>query len=133
MRAMVSTVVNNNTSPLVENALAMLKPGGYLQWTENEPTAMHCGLPSADFEAPSTNTLVNLHNVLTRVQSKIEPEWLYNLSSTLMEKGCEVVVSEVQKAKKELSRAMTDNYLLVWRGECTISSVLMYQYDLEVS
>lgn len=117
---MVSTIIDNNTSPLLENALAMLKPGGYLQWDENDPTSMRCNLPHEEAKADAAETLVQLQTMMMRAQGKILPDWLYSLDDTLRAKGCEVLVSEVIEAKKELSRAMTDNYLLVWRGERAI-------------
>ena len=112
---MNSTIVNNRVDPLLSNALAMLKAGGYLQWDENDAVNMKCNLPDSSVEAPSAETLVRLMSFVSKYQSKLLNDWLLNMPETLRERGCEIVAHEVTEAKKELARATTDNYLLVWK------------------
>lgn len=116
MRAMTSTIIDNKVDPLLRNALMMLKPGGYLQWEENDQMKLSCNLPDSTLHAEAAQTLVRLQQVLSRGQVKLLPDWLYGMSDTIRKRDCEVIISEAMPPKPELARALTDNYLLVWRG-----------------
>ncbi len=118
LRLLVSAVVDNNARPLIDNALAMLRPGGYLQWDENDPANQEYHVPEKGMEAPGARALTTLMRVMTKAHSRILPDWLYGLAQTLREKGCDVLVEGKMEAKRELAKAWTENYLLVFKGMC---------------
>lgn len=116
IRTLNSAIVDNNVGPVLDNALKMLKPGGYLQWEENDPSKLACEAADETVSTASTDMMVRLQVVMLKAHSRILQDWLYALPETLRERGCEVVAHEVSEAKRELARATTDNYLLVWQG-----------------
>ena len=116
IRTMFSCVIENKVDPLLSNLLKMLKPGGFLQWDESDGSAAKCQVPSPDVQAEATQTIVKLQRMFTRGQSKLHPDWIFNMPATLQDRGCEMVAKEEYEPSKELARAWTDNMLLVWRG-----------------
>ncbi len=112
---MNSTIISNQVDPLLSNALAMLKPGGYLQWDEMDALRLACHTPEG-VAAETTEQMVRLMAMMMVAQSKLHHDWLYGIEELLEGRGCEVVSHEVLEPKRELMRATTDNYLLVWRG-----------------
>jgi hypothetical protein len=116
LRTLGSAIVDNQVDPLLSNALKMLKPGGYLQWDENDPGRLACHAGDQSITTEHTESMVRMQAVMLRGHSKILQDWLYGLPETLRERGCEVLANDVTDAKPELARATTDNYLLVWQG-----------------
>ncbi|KAK5171862.1 uncharacterized protein LTR77_003498 [Saxophila tyrrhenica] len=115
IRALNSTIVNNKVDPMLVNALKMLKPGGYLQWDENDALKLACNVPDESVNADAATTITKMMEVIMKYQTHLHADWLHNMPETLRERGCEIVAHEVTEAKKELARATTDNYLLVWK------------------
>ena len=116
IRAMYSSVVDNKVDPLLSNLLKMLKPGGFLQWDESDASTIQCQVPNPEVKADAARTLVTLQQVFSRGQSRLVPDWIHNLPSTLEGRKCEMVANEEFQPRPELARAWTDNMLLVWRG-----------------
>lgn len=109
-------MINNNADALITNALKMLKPGGYLHWDENDPNALSANLPDPTMEAPASKTIVALFLMMTKGHSRVMTDWLHALPKTLRERGCEVLEGGRVEAKPQLAKALTDNYLTVWKG-----------------
>ena len=93
----------------------MLKPGGYLQWDETDASTLACQTPSPEIVAPATETLVRLQSIFS-AQNKLSADWLHDLPAMLEGHGCEIVANESVKPCNELSRAWSDNMLMVWHG-----------------
>ncbi|KAK3069204.1 hypothetical protein LTR53_012644 [Teratosphaeriaceae sp. CCFEE 6253] len=115
IRTIYSAVIDNNVEPLLDNLLKMLKPGGCLQWAENDASTLTAHAPQ-DVKADATATLVNLQNFFSRFHSKLLPDWLHGLASSLGQRGCEVLVDETLTPRSELARAWSDNMLTVSIG-----------------
>ena len=116
IRAIYSAVIDNLVEPLLSNLLKMLKPRGFLQWDKNDGDSLACHVPSPDVKADAAKTIVKIQQVISRGQSKLLPDWLHNLPTTLQDRGCELVAHEEIQPLTELARAWTDNILLVWRS-----------------
>ncbi|KAK0280767.1 hypothetical protein LTR35_007794 [Friedmanniomyces endolithicus] len=102
-------------SPLLSNLLKMLKPGGYLQWAENDASTLTARAPEGTGMNAMTS-VASIQNFFSRHQGKMDPGWLHNLGSTLEQHGCEVLADDVIVPLPELSRAWSDNLLMVWMG-----------------
>ena len=59
--------------------------------------------------------IVKIQQLFSRGQSKMLPDWIYNLPATLEDRGCEMLAHEEIQPMPVLARAWTDNMLLVWR------------------
>ncbi|KAK3633034.1 hypothetical protein LTR22_020352 [Elasticomyces elasticus] len=113
IRTIYSAVIDNRVEPLLLNLVKMLKPGGYLQWAENDASTLTARAPEGvDKEAMST--VVNVVNFFSRYQTKLLPDWLQNLDSSLSKQGCEILANNTISPSPELSRAWSDNMLTVW-------------------
>lgn len=116
LRALYSTVSGNNVDPLLSNCLQMLKPGGYLQWDESDASTLTCFTPNASVKVDACKQIVAVQDFSARMFTKMLPDWLHNLKSTLEERECEIVAHDEFDPDKRLARAWTDNMLLVWRS-----------------
>lgn len=58
VRAFSSLIKNNETSPLCRAAMKLLKPGGYLQWEENDMSNVNAVIDGEP--APQTAMLMQL-------------------------------------------------------------------------
>ncbi|KAK0287293.1 hypothetical protein LTR35_002788 [Friedmanniomyces endolithicus] len=115
IRTIYSAVIDNNVEPLLSNLLKMLKPGGYLQWAENDASTLTARAPEGTGMDAMTS-VASIQKFFSRHQGKMDPEWLHNLASTLEQHGCEVLADDTIKSLPELSRAWSDNLLMVWIG-----------------
>ncbi|KAK0264944.1 hypothetical protein LTR57_000171 [Friedmanniomyces endolithicus] len=115
IRTIYSAVIDNNVEPLLSNLLKMLKPGGYLQWAENDASTLTARAPEGTGMNAMTS-VASIQNFFSRHQGKMDPGWLHNLGSTLEQHGCEVLADDVIVPLPELSRAWSDNLLMVWMG-----------------
>ncbi|KAK5115006.1 hypothetical protein LTR85_010044 [Meristemomyces frigidus] len=118
IRTIASAIIENNVGPVLQNLLRMLKPGGYLQWDENDASTLAArALPGeASGAAGSMQTMVALQAMFAKGQSKLLFDWLHVLPSSLKHQSCEVVAHEFVPRRPELSRAWSDNMLTVWMG-----------------
>lgn len=116
LRTLYSTVQGNKVDPLLANCLKMLKPGGYLQWDESDASTLACYTPDASVKAEACKQIIAVQDFSARMFTQMTPDWLHKLSSTLQERGCEVVAHDEFEPDKRLARAWTDNMLLVWRS-----------------
>ena len=93
----------------------MLKPGGYLQWVENDASTLTARAPEGTGMDAMTS-VASIQKFFSRHQGKMDPEWLHNLRPTLEQHGCEVLAVDTIEPFPELSRAWSDNLLMVWIG-----------------
>lgn len=116
LRALYSTVIDNKVDALLANCLKMLTPGGFLQWDESDASTLACYTPADDFNATACKQIIALQEFSARTFTKMTPDWLRNLPTTLEGQGCNVIVHGEFDPDKRLARAWTDNVLLVWRS-----------------
>ncbi|KAI7086947.1 hypothetical protein KC356_g4587 [Hortaea werneckii] len=116
IRAIASAVRNNEVQTIVQNLLGLLKPGGYLQWDEQDSSTLEGRLVSQ-----STDTNGSMKS-LVAVQRALQAghgthwDWLHDLPSTLEKANCEIIVRDVFSPSPELGRAWADNLLTVCMG-----------------
>ncbi|KAH9828345.1 S-adenosyl-L-methionine-dependent methyltransferase [Teratosphaeria destructans] len=115
IRAIFSAVVNNNAGPLIESILALLKPGGHVQWDESDVASWHTvtsfpGVPTAAME---TMLKFQKHKIVD--MGGLRGQWLRDLPTTLKQHGCEILADERFHAGRELYKAWADNSLTTWQ------------------
>ncbi|KAK5728382.1 hypothetical protein LTR15_001518 [Elasticomyces elasticus] len=115
IRTIYSAVIDNNVEPLLLNLVKMLKPGGYLQWAENDASTLTARAPEG-VDKDAMSTVVSVVNFFLEYQSKLLPDWLQTLGSSLGKQGCEILANDTISPSAELSRAWSDNMLTVWIG-----------------
>ncbi|KAI6823602.1 hypothetical protein KC340_g5022 [Hortaea werneckii] len=116
IRAIASAVRNNDVQPIVQKLLGLLKPGGYLQWDEQDSSTLKCRVVSESTDTKSSmKTLVAVQKALHAGHGMLW-DWFHDLPPTLEKANCEIMVSDVFNPSPELSRAWADNLLTVCMG-----------------
>ena len=114
VRTLYSAIISNSVELVLGNVLKMLKPGGYVQWDEQDASTLQCTVPAdSDLAAPSTKAMVEFFGI-TAEMGKLSPKWLHELPKKLEAEECEVLVEEHVAANPLLHRAWCDNMLTVW-------------------
>ncbi|KAI1150470.1 S-adenosyl-L-methionine-dependent methyltransferase [Nemania diffusa] len=116
VRAFVSIILHGETTPLLSTALAMLKPGGWIQWEELNPRFL-IEPATPDLE---TTTCELLKETL---RASGEPlglkyDFLAELDQHLIKNGFQGVSMITSLKRKEDYRAWTDDFLMILE-ECT--------------
>ncbi|KAI3316623.1 hypothetical protein HD806DRAFT_517142 [Xylariaceae sp. AK1471] len=112
IRAFSSIIFNCNTTPLLSTALAMLKPGGWLQWDEM----------GADFviEPPSPDISKTACETIDRILKAggethgMKREFLRELDRHVSENGFQEVHLQEDKNRKQDYKGWTEDFLMVW-------------------
>ncbi|KAF5877869.1 putative umta methyltransferase family protein [Botrytis fragariae] len=111
IRAFTIVIKGGHPGVLLDNLIAMLKPGGFLQWDE---------MDSASFSAHSPNEFtpkVNMELVIDRFQdmckkSGLDFGWISNLAKICNQQGLKVVDNFRLPCNDVLRQMTTDNYLM---------------------
>jgi len=118
IRAITSAVKNNNVQPLITNLVKMLRPGGYLQWDESDPSTLTTRSPNLSISNSASKELVTLM-AYTFNAANLFTDWLHDLPNTFSANDLNVVTQEGFEPRKELMKVWTDNLLTVWEEVST--------------
>ncbi|RYP22057.1 hypothetical protein DL767_009131 [Monosporascus sp. MG133] len=113
VRAFTSIIVNSNLTPLLSAALALLKPGGWLQWEESRADTYYVEAPSADTSKTACEAIVRLLQAGGKARGA-NFEFLGGLDGHLKEYGFEDVHVQMTNNRKQDLKAWTEDYLMVW-------------------
>lgn len=118
IRAFSSVVKDDNPGPILKNAYAMLKPGGYIQWDEFDGDAMKAVAPGDDQENPSVPITATADLLATSYQSQttvmnLKYGWIKRFEQLFQEHGFEPVETKEMEVKKELRDVMTNSLLMI--------------------
>lgn len=112
IRAFSSIIFHCNTTPLLSTALAMLKPGGWIQWDEM----------GADYviESPSPEIPKTACETIDRILKAggdahgIKRDFLGEIDRHLSENGFRDVHVHVDENRKRDYKGWTEDHLMVW-------------------
>ncbi|KAI1353472.1 S-adenosyl-L-methionine-dependent methyltransferase [Xylaria sp. FL0043] len=112
IRAFTSMILNAETTSLLSTVLAMLKPGGWIQWEEINPDCL-VELATPGLETSACETLKR------GLRTSAEPhghryEYLAELDKHLIKNGFEDVHMSKMAKRKEDYKAWTDDFLMIW-------------------
>lgn len=111
IRMFIAVVRNNDPSPILRNALKMLKPGGYLQWGEMDGGKMHVIAPDSSISTSATHEMIEALNYHRLFGIDVVDVWTSRLAALFEQAGFDIVDDQKMTLKKELRKAMTDcNY-----------------------
>ena len=108
VRLVIFVVRNNDPRDIVRNLLALLKPGGWLQWDELDLSGSHLERGNGnDVAAPAAE------NALKRIQSISVNHWTSNLASILEEEGMEKADRNVYIIPPPWAKIFSDMHLMM--------------------
>ncbi len=113
VRAFISVIVNSNLEPLLSTAIALLKPGGWLQWEETRTDTWQAEVPSAGIPKTACETIISIINAGGEARGA-SYEFLAELDQHVKAFGYQDVESQYVKKNKRDLKAWTEDYLLVW-------------------
>ncbi|KAI0382446.1 hypothetical protein F5Y04DRAFT_252686 [Hypomontagnella monticulosa] len=113
VRAFVSIIMNSDVTPLLSTALALLKPGGWLQWEESRADTYVVESPSPEVSKSACQTIVQILKAGGEARGS-RFEFLAELDRHLKEHGFEDVHMQASDNRKQDYKAWTEDYLMVW-------------------
>ncbi|KAH6876810.1 hypothetical protein B0T10DRAFT_520780 [Thelonectria olida] len=113
VRAFLSIIRHGDLAPLLTSVLALLKPGGWLQWEETRADAFVARSPSPDVSTKACDTMISIIDAGGKA-SGLDFAFLDSLETHITRHGFEdVQVRQVDKRTSDL-KAWTEDYLMVW-------------------
>jgi hypothetical protein len=112
IRHFVCVVGFNDPVPLLRNLLAMLKPGGWLQWGEWDVMNRHFTKVTPD--APQV-CIDRLGEELAKLRPTKQPDWTSRLDEFMLEENVQEVMMEKRLSSTGFLPAMHDLTLLVFQ------------------
>jgi hypothetical protein len=117
IRLLVGAITNNDPTPVLRNALSLLKPGGYIQWTEVFTPTNVLGSP-----IPRQNSFSNpARRLLDPLLSSIgmhdwETSWMNHLPQIFDQAGLkDIEVADLGSPRKEMWSSWGSNTLAYLR------------------
>ncbi|KAI0376444.1 hypothetical protein F5Y04DRAFT_266301 [Hypomontagnella monticulosa] len=112
IRAFVSIIINEDTTPFLSSVLALLKPGGWVQWEEmraDTPVAH----PHPNVQNSACETMARI--IKTGGESRgLKFEFVAELDRHLKEHSFDDVYMRVTQKRKEDYKGWTEDFLMVW-------------------
>ncbi|SMR46870.1 unnamed protein product [Zymoseptoria tritici ST99CH_3D1] len=112
IRHFVCVVASNDPAPLLRNLLAMLKPGGWLQWGEWDVLNRHFTKVSP--ETPQV-CIDALGEELAKLRPSRQPKWTSRLDEYMLLENVEMVMMEKRLSSVGHLPAMHDLTMLVFQ------------------
>lgn len=110
IRLLVGAVADNNPAPVIKAALALLKPGGYLQWTEIASPIYVMGENEGKvplMKGVSDDSLLGRLGIST-----FEEAWMVKLPKTYEELGLQAVeIADFGRPREEMWSVWATNQL----------------------
>lgn len=106
IRLFIAIIKNNDPTPLLDFCHKLLKPGGYLQWDDHEPSVNQVG----SHDGSPTEGMA----MISRITQTHKPtDWIRKLPRTFVERGFQVVEVD-QRVMLPWQRGMyVDNYCML--------------------
>lgn len=112
IRAFISALPDGNMAPLLSTALALLKPGGYLQWEETRGDKWTVEAPPQVSKLASESIVQLLQQSLKA--KGISNDWVDVLDKHLDRFGFQDTRLLVQPKRKQDYKGWTEDYLMSW-------------------
>ncbi|KAI1822659.1 S-adenosyl-L-methionine-dependent methyltransferase [Xylaria intraflava] len=113
IRAFQSIIVNQDVTPLLSAVLALLKPGGWIQWEEPTAGKFLIDTPSPDVPKIMCETISHILEAGGKARG-LNFDFIHHVDRILKEHGFGDVHMETNDQRREDMKGWTDNYLTVW-------------------
>ncbi|KAI0469560.1 hypothetical protein F4859DRAFT_487053 [Xylaria cf. heliscus] len=114
IRSLASIVAESNVTPLLSVAVALLKPGGWIQWEEIPADRLRVDAPWPDITTHGCDLIADMLGVGAK-EAGLNFGFVEQLDLKLTEHGFEDVKMKANEKLKRDMRAWTDNYLMIFK------------------
>jgi len=111
IRLVTLVIKDNNPVPLITNLRKLLKPGGYLQWDEVEPSGTYIETVNSSVSIDVTKSLFRL-DIPTSARGS--DDWQQTLQSSLNQYGFQEAEKHQYNSNLTMARYWHDMYMLSW-------------------
>ncbi|PYH86329.1 S-adenosyl-L-methionine-dependent methyltransferase [Aspergillus uvarum CBS 121591] len=106
----VFVLLDEEVQPVLDKVMRLLKPGGYLQWSEVDMGSFRIETTTS----PATTTaLERLFRLSEGHDPRLRPRWVPHLGSKLAAAGYQAITSDVRDAPGDLALALHDCNLMI--------------------
>ncbi|KAF2478183.1 uncharacterized protein BDR25DRAFT_275981 [Lindgomyces ingoldianus] len=103
------TLSMEKVNTILRNAMALLKPGGFIQWTEHDKTNIQ---PTAASEGLSTEASQAFISLQKEPFPGYDPLWVNNIASAMTECGLKVVAEDRIRVRPSMLPQMNELHLI---------------------
>ena len=112
IRGFTSMIINSDVKPLLTTALALLKPGGWLQWEDARADVFVAESPSPEVSKATCDTILQFF-MGGAVARGMKGDWLEVLDRHLEQHGFQDVSLQTCEKRKQDLKGWTEDYLMV--------------------
>ncbi|GKZ32109.1 hypothetical protein AbraIFM66950_001248 [Aspergillus brasiliensis] len=110
IRLFIFVLLDAEVQPVLERILKLLKPGGYIQWTEVD---MGSTRTESTHPANSTEALTKMIRLSEGQDERLRPRWVPNLASKMATAGYENIKEDARDAPPHLALALHDCNIMI--------------------
>ncbi|KAF2187593.1 hypothetical protein K469DRAFT_704495 [Zopfia rhizophila CBS 207.26] len=103
------TLSTSRLSQALENAVKLLKPGGYIQWTEHDKTNLKPIAKSPELSTEAVKALINLEQ---NPFPNYNASWVLEIAPTMASLGLEIIAEDRFQTKRSMLTQMNELHLL---------------------
>ncbi|PYH70449.1 class I SAM-dependent methyltransferase [Aspergillus vadensis CBS 113365] len=110
IRLFIFVLLDSEVQPVLERILKLLKPGGYIQWTEVD---MGSTRTESANPANSTEALTKMIRLSEGRDERLRPRWVPSLASKMAAAGYENIKEDARDAPPHLALALHDCNIMI--------------------
>lgn len=112
IRLFMWVLLDDEVPAILGKLVSMLKPGGYIQWTDFDLTTLHVGTASPDVDT-STVFHKQLAGITLAQDRRLTPTWMPQLAKFFSEAGLEHVQRDHKEPRSHLAMYIHECQLLL--------------------
>ncbi|KAJ5735702.1 UMTA methyltransferase family protein-like protein [Penicillium malachiteum] len=111
---LVLVIENDDPTPIVENLMALLKPGGYLQWDESDFGGLVTSSPSKDISHAALEEVKQRTLGILLSAKGLKFEWVRDLQHYFQEGGFQVIDNKFMPISDDIALPWTLQHLMAF-------------------
>ncbi|KAL8917659.1 MAG: hypothetical protein Q9172_005740 [Xanthocarpia lactea] len=109
---LVFVVDKDDPVPILDNLLALLKPGGYLQWDEADYAGSHVKIPESSVPYAALQELKDTLQNLLKATKESNFEWVRKLGPMFQQRGLDVLDDTFRSIPDDIAQPWTLQHML---------------------
>ena len=109
LRLFIAIVKNDDPTPILDYCYKLLKPGGYLQWDDHDPSVNLVG----GYERSENEGMAMISKMTERPPGKRSTKWIPRLPKIFQERGFEIADVDLKVIQPWQRGMYADNYCML--------------------